>query len=76
MAALDQMNSVLGVLDLETEAAQSGDESQIEALIQARNDARANKDWSRADELRDELLELGIVIKDAAGVTTWQRVVQ
>ncbi len=76
LAALDQMNSVLGVLDLETEAAQSGDESQIEALIQARNDARANKDWSRADELRDELLELGIVIKDAAGVTTWQRVVQ
>ncbi len=49
------------------------DEAAIDALIQERNDARAAKDFARADAIRDELAEQGIVLEDGAGVTTWKR---
>jgi cysteinyl-tRNA synthetase len=78
LAALLAMDSVLGVLDLEVRASSSGgaDEAKITSLIAARNDARDARDWGRADELRDELLEMGIAIKDGGGGTEWERVVQ
>jgi len=78
LAALRRMDSVVGVLDLDCDAGGgSADEAaQIESLIDARAAAREARDWGRADEIRDELLEMGIVIKDGAGGTTWQRVVQ
>ena len=44
----------------------------IEALIEARTAARAAKDWGRADEIRDELLAKGIVLKDSPTGTTWE----
>jgi cysteinyl-tRNA synthetase len=72
------MDSVLGVLDLEVCASSSGglDEAKVSSLIAARHAARDAGDWGRADELRDELLEMGIAIKDGAGGTEWERVVQ
>ena len=42
-------------------------------LIEARNTARKEKDWKRADELRDELFARGIVIKDTPNGTVWSR---
>lgn len=77
--ALDRMNSVLGVLDLQREAdAGAGglDPSMIEAKIAERAAARKAKDFKRGDAIRDELLAMGIEIKDAAGSTTWTRVVR
>ena len=54
-------------------AAQLGLESaHIEGLIDARNAARAEKDWARADALRDELAALGVQIMDGAQGTTWE----
>ena len=47
---------------------------KIEALIDARNNARADKDWAKADQVRDDLTEMGIVLEDNAGQTTWRRV--
>jgi cysteinyl-tRNA synthetase len=47
---------------------------EIDALIAERNQARADKNWARADEIRDELTEMGIVLEDAAGKTTWRLV--
>lgn len=47
--------------------------AKIEALIQQRNDARANKDWAAADQARDALTQMGIVLEDAAGGTQWRR---
>jgi len=78
LAALHRMDSVIGVLDLQTTAqkADGGDVEQIELLIQQRNAARAAKDWAAADGIRDQLLELGIAIKDEGGTTVWERVVQ
>jgi len=47
------------------------DVSQIEALILERQKARGEKDWSRADEIRQELALQNITLKDSAGRTTW-----
>lgn len=48
-------------------------DEQIEAMIVERNQARADKNWARADELRDQFAEAGIVLEDSAGKTTWRR---
>lgn len=50
-----------------------GDVAKIEGLIQARNDARTNKDWAAADAARDALNELNVVLEDSANGTTWRR---
>ncbi len=47
-------------------------EAEIDAAIQARLDARANKDWAEADRIRDQLLEKGIVLKDGPEGTSWE----
>jgi cysteinyl-tRNA synthetase len=49
------------------------DVAEIEALIKARNDARARKDWAAADAARDGLNALGVVLEDGAKGTTWRR---
>ena len=79
IAALKQMNSVLGVLDLQLQGSASGgdlDVSLVESKIEQRNAARKSKDFKRSDQLRDELLAMGIEIKDSAQGTTWTRIVK
>ncbi|MCB9780908.1 MAG: cysteine--tRNA ligase [Alphaproteobacteria bacterium] len=44
----------------------------VEELIDAREAARGAKDWGRADELRDELDNLGVVVMDGAEGTRWR----
>jgi cysteinyl-tRNA synthetase len=44
---------------------------EIEERIQARTDARTNKDWAQADAIRDELAAKGIVLKDGTDGTAW-----
>jgi len=48
------------------------DVGKIECLIDDRNEARKNKDWGRADECRDELTEMGVVLEDTAQGTEWK----
>jgi cysteinyl-tRNA synthetase len=79
-AALRQLSGVLGLLEQDPEAflqggAQSddGEVAEIEALIKQRNDARQSKDWALADQARDRLNEMGIVLEDGAQGTTWRR---
>jgi cysteinyl-tRNA synthetase len=50
------------------------DETQIEALIEERKQARVNKDFARSDEIRDQLKEQGIELLDSAEGTTWRKV--
>jgi cysteinyl-tRNA synthetase len=47
------------------------DVSKIEALILERQKAREDKDWSRADDIRQELAVQNIALKDSVGGTTW-----
>ena len=47
--------------------------ADIEALIEERQAARKNKDFARADEIRDQLLEQGIVLKDTREGVKWSR---
>ncbi len=44
----------------------------IEALLQARQAARAGGRWAEADQIRDQLTEMKVVIKDTAGGSTWE----
>jgi cysteinyl-tRNA synthetase len=79
LEALERMDGVLGVLSLEMEASDEHgavDAGFIEGKLEERKQARAAKDFAQADAIRDELLALGIEIKDGAEGTTWQRVVQ
>ncbi len=52
--------------------AQGLDVRRIEALVEQRQQARANKDWSTADKIRDELATMGVRIEDASDRTTWR----
>ena len=49
------------------------DDAGIEVLIAARNQARAERDFSRADEVRQQLLGMGIIIEDTRAGTRWRR---
>ena len=49
------------------------DTAEIEALIEARNQARTRKDWAEADALRKQLEALDIILEDRADGTVWQR---
>jgi len=48
-------------------------DTAIDELVEARLQARANKDWANADRIRDELVEAGIVIEDGNDGTRWRR---
>lgn len=45
---------------------------EVEDLIKQRDEARAAKDWTKSDEARDKLLDLGIEIQDSPEGTTWE----
>lgn len=51
---------------------QSADTGEIGKLIEERTAARKNKDWARADAIRRQLKEMGIVLEDGPKGTTWR----
>ena len=61
---------VLGLLYKEEDQA----EEEVLKLIKEREEARKNKDFARADALRDQLLEMGIAIEDSRDGTKWKRI--
>ncbi len=50
---------------------QEVDSEKVDALIAQRNQARADKDWAKSDEIRDELAAMNIVLEDSANGTRW-----
>jgi cysteinyl-tRNA synthetase len=76
---LVKLGGIMGILQkqpsdyLQGSVETSDDVAQIEGLIKARNDARANKDWAAADVARDALSAMNIVLEDGAGGTSWRR---
>jgi cysteinyl-tRNA synthetase len=77
-ARLKSLASLLGVLQLEPDAfLRAGaegkvDAAEVEALIQARLQARAEKNWAESDRIRDQLTAMGVVLEDSKGGTTWR----
>ncbi len=49
------------------------DTKMIDDLIEKRNQARISKDFSLADDIRDKLLNMGIVLEDKNDLTTWKK---
>ena len=76
---LKALGGVLGLLQQDPQVflqggAGAGDESaRIEALISERAQAKAAKNYARADDIRKQLLAEGVVLKDSAQGTTWER---
>lgn len=62
--ALDLYNELAGVLGLLYTEKKNTVDDDVQALIERRNTARKNKDWTTADQIRDELKSKGITIKD------------
>jgi cysteinyl-tRNA synthetase len=48
------------------------DEDHINRMIQERHEARRQRDWKRADEIRESLGSMGIVLEDGTDGTTWR----
>ena len=78
-ALLRQLGDLIGILQSDAESylrggasANDGD-AEIDALVAQRNEAKANKDWGTADEIRNKLQEMGIVLEDGPSGTTWRR---
>ncbi|MBG5883005.1 cysteine--tRNA ligase [Providencia alcalifaciens] len=80
-AQLRELAKVLGLLEQDPETflqagAQGEDDAEvakIEGLIKQRNDARQSKDWALADQARDALAAIGVVLEDSSAGTTWRR---
>lgn len=77
-STLKGLGSILGLFQQDPAAFLQGNikssESEIiEALITQRNQARLDKNWALADEARDKLIELKIIVEDSAGKTTWRK---
>jgi len=70
VAAVRTMCDALGI-ELYDEVPELDDD--VAALVRAREDARARRDWAEADRIRDDLLERGIVLEDTASGTVWRR---
>ncbi|TLX77557.1 cysteine--tRNA ligase [Labilibacter sediminis] len=68
---------VYDILGLEVETSQDAGNDEkldevIHLLLNMRTEAKANKDWAMADKIRDELQNLGFIIKDGAEGATWE----
>ena len=60
-------------MGLQVEKKEENLDAEIEKMIEERQAARKNKDFARADEIRDQLLEQGIVLKDTREGVKWSR---
>ena len=78
---LKKLGNILGILEQDPELflkqtkknIEKDIEKDIEALIQQRALARTEKKWTESDAIRDKLQQMGIIIEDSQGITTWRR---
>jgi len=87
-AELRRLGSLLGILEHEPAAwlatrseltggvpanAEVVDTAEIERLLQARIEARKNRNWAESDRIRSELATRGVLLEDSPTGTTWRR---
>lgn len=72
--ALDMLTELAGVLGiLQRRKNNNSIDSEIEELIEQRQNARKNKNWAEADRIRDELKAKGIILEDTKDGVRWKR---
>ena len=71
--ALQLFNELTDVLGLVYQKKDDNLDEQVEALIEQRTKARAEKNWAEADRIRDELKAMGITLKDTPQGVTWSK---
>jgi cysteinyl-tRNA synthetase len=70
LAVLDRFDSVLNIFGSEQREML---DSEVQSLIDERQEARRRRDFARADEIRVELLARGIVLEDTKDGVRWKR---
>lgn len=71
---LDEFNELTGVLNIVNKKKDTVLDKDIEELIQKRTDAKKNKEFQLADDIRQQLLDMGIVLEDTRQGVKWKRV--
>ena len=66
-------DTLTGVLGLVYNRKEEKSDSEIDALIEARTQARKDKNWAEADRIRDELKDMGIILEDTPQGVKWHR---
>lgn len=72
-AFITQFEELFEVLGVSLTAEEELLDEEIEKLIQERIEARKNRDFTRSDEIRDELKAKNIILEDTAQGTRWKR---
>src|SRR5437870_3070716 len=70
IGALEDLGSVLGVLETET-VAQNRASELVNFVLELRNELRSKRDYESADRIRDRMAKLGFVVEDSAEETHW-----
>ena len=72
---LVQTARILGLFETrpQTPAAEEINTDEIERLVAQRSQARKEKDFARADKIRDQLMQMGIILEDTPSGTIWRK---
>jgi len=70
LAAIDRIDTVLNIFG---EQKREMLDSEVQSLIDERQEARRRRDFGRADEIRDELANRGIILEDTKDGVRWKR---
>jgi len=73
LAALERIDKVFGCIFFPEESNDDLDVARIDALIEERITAKKEKNFARADEIRDELIAEGIILEDTKDGTRWKK---
>ena len=68
-----RLKTMCGVLGIDLERKEDTLDAEIEAMIAERQAARKEKDFARADKLRDKLTAMGIILEDTREGVKWHR---
>ena len=68
-----EIETLCGVLGIITERKADALEAEIEEMIAARQQARKDKNFALADQIRDELLAKGIILEDTREGVKWKK---
>jgi len=72
-ALVDALDELAGVLGLTLNVKEELLDEEIDALIEARQQARKDRDFARADEIRDQLKDMNIILEDTRQGVRWKR---